>query len=162
MQLPNNVSSFFIVCCPDEQGRIFIDRDGRWFRLVLNFLRDGGCELPESSVDRRELLREADYYQARLVLQAISCRAPFTWPSGAAASEGFVPAEIKLSRLKTSIAVREMTPPAPPRPGSGACSWKVSAHLWSARGGAGGRRRRRSCAAASRTTCMQTCGSRPP
>lgn len=50
-----------------EQGRIFIDRDGRWFRLVLNFLRDGGCELPESSVDRRELLREADYYQARFV-----------------------------------------------------------------------------------------------
>ena len=53
-----------------EQGRIFIDRDGRWFRLVLNFLRDGGCELPESSVDCRELLREADYYQARFVWQA--------------------------------------------------------------------------------------------
>lgn len=47
------------------QGRVFVDRDPRWFRLVLNFLRDGGCELPESSVDRRELTREADYYQAR-------------------------------------------------------------------------------------------------
>ena len=46
------------------QGRVFVDRDPRWFRLVLNFLRDGGCELPESSVDRRELMREADYYQA--------------------------------------------------------------------------------------------------
>ena len=43
---------------------------------MLNFLRDGGCELPEASVDRRELLREADYYQARLALQAV--KAPRT------------------------------------------------------------------------------------
>lgn len=56
---------------------MFIDRDPRWFRLVLNFLRDGGCELPDASVDRRELMREADYYQARAANAAHPARGSF-------------------------------------------------------------------------------------
>ena len=53
-------------------GRIFIDRDGKTFRHVLNYLRDG----PEivSSLDSqtlKELRREANFYQLTLLLNAI-------------------------------------------------------------------------------------------
>ena len=47
------------------QGRVFIDRDPRHFGLILNFLRDGACVLPADARGRRELLQEADFYQAR-------------------------------------------------------------------------------------------------
>jgi hypothetical protein len=44
---------------------VFIDRDPRHFGLILNFLRDGACCLPADARGRRELLQEADFYQAR-------------------------------------------------------------------------------------------------
>jgi hypothetical protein len=47
----------------DESGTYFVDRDPRFFQLILNFLRDGWCMLPKTADDRRELLQEVRYFQ---------------------------------------------------------------------------------------------------
>ncbi|KAL0048519.1 hypothetical protein WJX82_004995 [Trebouxia sp. C0006] len=47
----------------DQNGNIFIDRDGSQFRLILNFLRDGSCCLPSADQAIEELLIEAQYYR---------------------------------------------------------------------------------------------------
>lgn len=50
----------------EADGSYFIDRDGTYFRYILNFLRDGCIEagtLPNDRVMIKELLREAKYYQ---------------------------------------------------------------------------------------------------
>ncbi|KAF7266783.1 BTB/POZ domain-containing adapter for CUL3-mediated RhoA degradation protein 3 isoform X2 [Rhynchophorus ferrugineus] len=46
----------------DSDGWILIDRCGKHFGTILNFLRDGSVPLPESSRDIAELLAEAKYY----------------------------------------------------------------------------------------------------
>ncbi|CAH3039364.1 unnamed protein product [Porites evermanni] len=46
----------------DTDGWILIDRCGKHFPLVLNFLRDGSVPLPQSEVELQELLMEAKYY----------------------------------------------------------------------------------------------------
>ncbi|CAI2348287.1 unnamed protein product [Caenorhabditis sp. 36 PRJEB53466] len=46
----------------DEQECVFIDRDSRHFRFILNFLRDGHVVLPESIREVKEILAEARYY----------------------------------------------------------------------------------------------------
>lgn len=51
-----------------EDGSYFIDRDGTYFRYVLNYLRGGiylPSELPDDQTILRELHREADYYQLK-------------------------------------------------------------------------------------------------
>ena len=50
----------------EADGSYFIDRDGTYFRYILNFLRDGYIDagtLPNDAVALKELLREAKYYQ---------------------------------------------------------------------------------------------------
>ena len=47
---------------PDEKGMIFIDRDGKHFNRILNFLRDGTIALPETNVEIMELKNEAQFY----------------------------------------------------------------------------------------------------
>lgn len=47
----------------DDKKRYFIDRDGKHFGTILNYLRDGCVTIPESNVARAELLIEAQYYQ---------------------------------------------------------------------------------------------------
>ncbi|KAF5735172.1 putative BTB/POZ domain-containing protein KCTD9 [Tripterygium wilfordii] len=50
------------VCEDPEKGYVFIDRDGKHFRHILNWLRDGVVpSLAESEYS--ELLREAEYFQ---------------------------------------------------------------------------------------------------
>lgn len=44
------------------QGYVFVDRDGKLFRHVLNWLRDGVVPTLSDS-EYSELLREAEYYQ---------------------------------------------------------------------------------------------------
>ncbi|GJR56555.1 FH protein interacting protein FIP2 isoform X1 [Tanacetum coccineum] len=45
-----------------EKGYVFLDRDGKHFRHILNWLRDG--VVPNlSDVECSELVREAEYYQ---------------------------------------------------------------------------------------------------
>lgn len=46
----------------DEEGRFFIDRDGKHFGKILNFLRDGTVPLPASRETRQELRMEAEYF----------------------------------------------------------------------------------------------------
>ena len=43
-------------------GWILIDRCGKHFGTILNYLRDGGVPLPESRREIEELLAEAKYY----------------------------------------------------------------------------------------------------
>lgn len=50
----------------DEDGHYFIDRDGTNFRYILNFLRDGTVVLPTDLKKRKEILKEAIYYQVCL------------------------------------------------------------------------------------------------
>ncbi|KAJ3702426.1 hypothetical protein LUZ61_006131 [Rhynchospora tenuis] len=45
-----------------DTGMVFIDRDGKHFRHILNWLRDGVLPLLHDS-QYQELLREAEYYQ---------------------------------------------------------------------------------------------------
>ncbi|CAJ1947906.1 unnamed protein product [Sphenostylis stenocarpa] len=44
------------------QGSVFVDRDGKHFRHILNWLRDGVVPTLEEC-QYSELLREAEYYQ---------------------------------------------------------------------------------------------------
>lgn len=43
-------------------GWILIDRSGRHFGTILNYLRDGSVSLPESQRELEEVLSEARYY----------------------------------------------------------------------------------------------------
>jgi hypothetical protein len=45
-----------------DDGAYFIDRDPKHFGKILNFLRDGEFELNDNEVERKEMLREAEYY----------------------------------------------------------------------------------------------------
>uniref|UniRef100_A0A7E4VNP3 BTB domain-containing protein n=1 Tax=Panagrellus redivivus TaxID=6233 RepID=A0A7E4VNP3_PANRE len=48
---------------PDSSGRLFVDRDGKLFGLVLQFLRDGHhAVLPKDEAVLRSLRREAEYF----------------------------------------------------------------------------------------------------
>ncbi|EGT44461.1 hypothetical protein CAEBREN_22919 [Caenorhabditis brenneri] len=47
----------------DEYGAIFIDRSAEYFDVILNFMRDGHVELPETIREVKELCVEAEYYQ---------------------------------------------------------------------------------------------------
>ncbi|PON94290.1 Voltage dependent potassium channel [Trema orientale] len=50
------------VCQDPEKGFVFVDRDGKHFRHILNWLRDGVVPSLKDS-QYSELLREAEYYQ---------------------------------------------------------------------------------------------------
>ena len=43
-------------------GWILIDRCGKHFAAILNYLRDGSITLPDSRYEIAELLAEAKYY----------------------------------------------------------------------------------------------------
>jgi BTB/POZ domain-containing adapter for CUL3-mediated RhoA degradation protein len=47
----------------DPEGWVFIDRSGKHFDKILNFLRDGRIPLPSSVLELKELLAEAEFYQ---------------------------------------------------------------------------------------------------
>uniref|UniRef100_A0A1I7TCK2 BTB domain-containing protein n=1 Tax=Caenorhabditis tropicalis TaxID=1561998 RepID=A0A1I7TCK2_9PELO len=44
----------------DFSGCIFVDRDPKHFRLILNFMRDGDVDIPYS--DHQEIRKEAQFY----------------------------------------------------------------------------------------------------
>ncbi|XP_014245553.1 BTB/POZ domain-containing adapter for CUL3-mediated RhoA degradation protein 3-like isoform X2 [Cimex lectularius] len=54
----------------DSEGWILIDRCGKHFGAILNFLRDGLVPLPESSTETAELLAESKYYCISELAQA--------------------------------------------------------------------------------------------
>lgn len=56
----------------EADGSYFIDRDGTFFRHILNFLRDGYLDsgtMPNDAVVLREILREAKFYQLGKLVQ---------------------------------------------------------------------------------------------
>lgn len=50
-------------------GWVVLDRSGRHFGLVLNFLRDGSVPLPEDHRELEEVLKEAQYYRVQGLIQ---------------------------------------------------------------------------------------------
>ncbi|KPP63114.1 BTB/POZ domain-containing adapter for CUL3-mediated RhoA degradation protein 1-like [Scleropages formosus] len=53
----------------DPEGWVVLDRSGRHFSLILNFLRDGYVPLPESQRELEEVLAEAQYYRVQGLIQ---------------------------------------------------------------------------------------------
>ncbi|XP_074601604.1 BTB/POZ domain-containing adapter for CUL3-mediated RhoA degradation protein 3-like [Brevipalpus obovatus] len=49
----------------DPKGWVMIDRSGKHFEKILNFLRDGSVPLPETKIELEEFLVEAKFYQIR-------------------------------------------------------------------------------------------------
>lgn len=56
---------------PQGDGHYFIDRDGKAFRHILNFLRLGRLDLPRGYGETALLKAEADFYQIRPLLDAL-------------------------------------------------------------------------------------------
>ncbi|KAK2102556.1 BTB/POZ domain-containing adapter for CUL3-mediated RhoA degradation protein 3 [Saguinus oedipus] len=67
----------------DSEGWILIDRCGKHFGTILNYLRDGAVPLPESRREIEELLAEAKYYLVQGLVE--ECQAALqkvtTWQS---------------------------------------------------------------------------------
>ncbi|KAB2071591.1 FH interacting protein FIP2 -like protein [Gossypium arboreum] len=59
------------VCQDAEKGYVFVDRDGKHFRHILNWLRDGVVPTLTDS-DYSELIREAEYYQLLGLIEGIN------------------------------------------------------------------------------------------
>uniref|UniRef100_A0A8C7X650 Potassium channel tetramerization domain containing 13 n=1 Tax=Oryzias sinensis TaxID=183150 RepID=A0A8C7X650_9TELE len=61
----------------DPEGWVVLDRCGRHFGVVLNFLRDGSVPLPDDCRELDEVLKEAQYYQIQgLVQHCLSAMQP--------------------------------------------------------------------------------------
>ena len=58
------------LCLDSDKGYVFVDRDGKHFRHILNWLRDGVVPTLEDS-EYNELLREAEYYQLLVYVRCI-------------------------------------------------------------------------------------------
>ena len=56
---------------PQEDGAFFIDRDGRHFRSILNYLRTMELSFPEGETAFRELQAEAQFYQIQGILDKL-------------------------------------------------------------------------------------------
>lgn len=55
----------------DRGGNVFIDRDGKVFRHILNYLRSSALDLPEGFPELALLRREADFFQICPLLEEI-------------------------------------------------------------------------------------------
>jgi hypothetical protein len=55
----------------DDNGRYFIDRDGKYFCYILNYFREKKIILPENSDELRQLLSEAKFYQIDRLINEI-------------------------------------------------------------------------------------------
>ncbi|XP_041055031.1 BTB/POZ domain-containing protein KCTD21-like [Carcharodon carcharias] len=58
----------------DQHGNFFIDRDGKIFRYILNFLRTSNLDLPDDFQEVGLLKREADFYQIQPLIEALQER----------------------------------------------------------------------------------------
>ncbi|GAV82777.1 Pentapeptide domain-containing protein/K_tetra domain-containing protein/Pentapeptide_4 domain-containing protein [Cephalotus follicularis] len=59
------------LCQDSDNGYVFLDRDGKHFRHILNWLRDGVVPTLTDS-EYSELLREAEYYQLLGLIEGIN------------------------------------------------------------------------------------------
>lgn len=56
----------------DRDGRVFIDRDPKYLRILLNLMRDPRSAIPRNMQDLEQLKVEADYFGIDLSLFAIN------------------------------------------------------------------------------------------
>jgi len=56
---------------PCEDGAFFIDRDGTYFRYILNYLRTGKLTLPKDATFLKELQEEAEFYQIQGIIDEL-------------------------------------------------------------------------------------------
>ena len=61
---------------PSEDGSFFIDRDGTYFRFILNYLRNGELILPDGATFLKELEAEAKFYQLQGILDELKPKEP--------------------------------------------------------------------------------------
>ncbi len=61
---------------PSVDGSFFIDRDGTYFRFILNYLRTGKLTLPEGATFLKELEEEAEFYQIQGIIDELSSSEP--------------------------------------------------------------------------------------
>ena len=66
---------------PSQDGAFFIDRDGTYFRYILNYLRDGKLSLPEGATFLEEIEAEAEFYQIQGILDELGHPRPATRPN---------------------------------------------------------------------------------
>ena len=59
-----------------EDGSFFIDRDGTYFRFLLNYLRNGELILPDGATFLKELEAEAKFYQLQGILDELKPKEP--------------------------------------------------------------------------------------
>jgi hypothetical protein len=55
----------------DNDGYVFIDRDGKYFEKILNFLRNGCIETPSDRGKCYQLLKEAEFYQLKGMVESL-------------------------------------------------------------------------------------------
>eukprot|EP00891_Asterochloris_glomerata_P003756 jgi/Astpho2/3756/fgenesh1_pg.00060_%23_56_t len=67
----------------NDEGRVFVDRDPKHFRLILNFLRDGTAALPSDPIELQEIKQEAEFFQLEDLKQQVVCHDHWK-PQGAA------------------------------------------------------------------------------
>ncbi|XP_074601705.1 BTB/POZ domain-containing adapter for CUL3-mediated RhoA degradation protein 3-like [Brevipalpus obovatus] len=65
----------------DSKGFKMIDRSGKHFDKILNFLRDESIPLPETRIELEELLVEANFYQIKELINEIKQKISFFSPS---------------------------------------------------------------------------------
>ena len=58
----------------DHQGYYFIDRDGTYFRYILNYFREKKLILPENFAELKQLCSEAKFYQIDRLVNEIENR----------------------------------------------------------------------------------------
>ena len=64
----------YALAADEDDGSFFIDRDGRHFHCILNYLRDAASyELPSDPATLKDLAKEAEHYG--IVCQATRCAA---------------------------------------------------------------------------------------
>ena len=80
---------------PSDDGTFFIDRDGNYFRYILNYLRDGKLSLPEGATFYEEIEAEAEFYQIQGILDELGQPRPAKGSiRGAEATKPFAESEI--------------------------------------------------------------------
>ncbi|XP_074601709.1 BTB/POZ domain-containing adapter for CUL3-mediated RhoA degradation protein 3-like isoform X3 [Brevipalpus obovatus] len=58
----------------DAEGYLLIDRSGKHFDKMLNFLRDGSVPLPNTKIELEELLVEAKFYQIQELIDRVETK----------------------------------------------------------------------------------------
>lgn len=77
--LMTSLPCLLLTIVPPSIGWILIDRCGKHFGTILNYLRDGAVPLPDSRRETEELLAEAKYYLVQGL--ADECTAALQVPS---------------------------------------------------------------------------------